>query len=337
MYGEKRQASPAKTSRNLRSKGDSCRICQNNTVLGQSKDSMETAVLCGSCKFAFHLNCAGISDTFFLYYIKNKNQPWHCYACDCKLRNEMLTSNDAIKNIETVAQSVNKEVQLISQEVSRLKESGNSWRQEVEMKLMDSIDRKVESAISAQLSHLSRNGDQANSSASSTTPSHSYRKNVIITCVPEADNENVLQIVKSIAKQINFTISNFIDNCFRVEKKAIREGQQSPAAIFLKFSTELSRDHFMRCYFNYIKKNPLTPDSIGMAGSNRIYINEHLHPALQPLFRKALELRNKKCFLKVVSHSTFLSVQLNVDNRPVWRRVSNEETLMSLIQSDEVL
>lgn len=139
-----------------------------------------------------------------------------------------------------------------------------------------------------------------------------------------------MTIVKRLAKQINFTQSGFIDNCFRVSKKDGRDTSDKPPTILIKFTTEISRDSFIKCYFTYIKRNQLTPSDIGLEGNSRIYVNEHLSPEIQPLLKKALSLRREGVLLQVASHCTYLSVKLSVNGRIIWRRIHNENDLLGL-------
>lgn len=138
--------------------------------------------------------------------------------------------------------------------------------------------------------------------------------------------------MKKLTRKINFTTPSFIDNCFRIEKKNGEHKQtDKPGTILLKLTTEIARDALMKCYFSYIKKKKLVPDDIGLEGNDRIYINEHMNPNLQPLLKIALALRREGKLTQVASHSSYISVKMSSNGRTQWFRVYDEEKLHSLI------
>lgn len=211
-----------------------------------------------------------------------------------------------------------------------MKAAESSWKQEFEVKILDIVDRRIESKILENLPEL-RNNLVAASKVSPTVDNNmsgSYRKNLIVTCVPVSDGEDVVVIIKKLAKQINFTQSQFIDNCFRVEKKGHQGAQTNPPAILFKLTTELARDGFLRCYFSHIKKHKLIPPDIGIEGSQRIYVNEHMNPSLQPVLKAAVAIRKSGVIGQVASHSSYLSVKSNSK----WYRIFSEEDLKELVE-----
>lgn len=202
----------------------------------------------------------------------------------------------------------------------------------IELKLTESLENRIETAISTKLRTITSIGNNISAPPASTSSS-SYRKNVIITCVPTIQGENPLQIAQKIAKQINFLQRDFVDNCFRVAKKQDDENvneSSKPPTILLKCTTEIARDNMLRCYFNYIKSRPLTPSDIGIESNGRIYLNEHLSPELIPVLKMALELRRMKLVDQVASHSHHLSIKYLYNSHPVWKRVHNESELNDL-------
>lgn len=319
----------------LRSKGDTCHICKNITVFGAS-DNPNPAVICSGCKAAFHTSCGGISDKLYFCYIVSKQKPWYCYVCNLELRDRMNMNFDSFTKIEDAALNVNTQIQTLSQEMQKIRANKSSWQQEIETRLDEidvKIDEKIDASITSKIAELITSQTPSVPSPVTTlapSVSSSYRKNLVITCVPEIPGENVVTIVKKLAKQINFTQSGFIDNCFRVSKKENKEDHAKPPSILLKFTTEISLDAFIKCYFTHIKKCQLTPSDIGMEGTNRIYVNEHLSPEIQPLLRKALTLRREGVISQVASHSTYLSVKISANGRFVWKRVYNENDLLGL-------
>lgn len=76
----------------------------------------------------------------------------------------------------------------------------------------------------------------------------------------------------------------------------------------IKFTTELTRDGFLKSYFVYIKEKKLILSDIELVGEERIYVNEHLNPSLQPLLNKTISHREDGSFVQVASHSSHLSI-----------------------------
>lgn len=339
----RKATSPLQSDRNVRTKGDICQICKSSANFGVPNDP-NPAVLCSGCGLGFHTSCGGISDNLYFYYIVNKKKPWFCYICNLDLRDKTKGNYESISKIENVLCSVNTQMQSLSQDLQKIRSAESSWNQELESRLFDEIDDKIDARITKKLENKVESLVTDNVSrllalkhpAISVTPApnaafNTYRKNIIITCVPECEGENIVTITRKIAKQVNFLQDAFIDNCFRIDNKQNRREQTKPSSILLKCTTEMARDNFLRCYFNYIKNHALVPKDIGLQGENRIYLNEHLSPELQPLLKKALTLRRENRISQVASHCTHLSIKFIVDNRPVWKRIHNEEDLNSLL------
>lgn len=306
----------------MRSKGDVCKICRHNTVFGQS-DNPNPAVLCTICSNAFHTTCAGVSEGFYLHYILTKGKPWFCYECEVQSREEARDSVAAISRVERMASA-------ISSELMKLQSQDSCWRQEFETRMTEMMDKKITEAQIAATNNpeTARHGHASHSSNTNATTSH--RKNVIVTCVPINPEENVVTIVKKIAKQISFLQTNFIDNCFRIYRGETRNEYAKPPSILVKFTTEMLRDGFLKSYYNYLKKHQLVASDIGLDGDHRIYVNEHLTPEVQQLLNKTLELKRRKIVSQVASHFNYISVKITVNERIIWKRIYNEGDLDAL-------
>lgn len=238
----------------------------------------------------------------------------------CAKRNSTEAAVDTVRNIEKVAEKLNNDVQKLTAEIMKMKNSDGSWQQEFELAINDTIDRK----INERLAHLTAtNIPVPRESSMEQHAPHSRRQNLIVTGIPELENECLITTILKLAKQISFTYqSTFIDVCFRVKKKE-SPNPDRPASILLKFVTETARDDFYKCYFEHIKANRLTPDDIGLTGNERIYINEHMEHKLIPLLKYALKLRREGKILKVSSYSTYISVKITSNGREKWLRIKD--------------
>lgn len=317
---------PGKNQRILRSAMDLCRICKGST-LPTGKDDVVAVVKCTMCDDNFHINCVGVSPTFLGYYIQQKKKPWHCYVCDCELKHSIKANEVAVNKIEHLANQVSTQVKSISDEIMRMKQQDNSWKQEFECRISDLVDQRIEDKLGALGGNLT---SQQMTVPHSNTAS-SFCKNLVISGIPLSANENVVMIVKKIAKQINFTLPNFIDNCFRVMRKESATDLTKPPIILLRFTTELARESFLKCYFSFIKKSRLTPGDVELSGTERIYINEHLDPELQPLLKIALAYRRSGKIAQVSSHSLHISIKMVSQGRSKWYRVKDKKSLDTLV------
>lgn len=329
MLGEnnkrKSPPSPLQNLRATRSKGEVCKICKNNTVFGQISNP-NPAVMCTTCSNAFHINCAGVSDNFYLHYVLNKAKPWYCYECEVESREEAKNTVATICKIEKMANT-------ISTELVKLKSADSCWRQEFETRMIEIIDNKISEAQVNQPSNPDVAQPSVSSHLSNAASMSSFRKNVIITCVPINPEENVVSIVKKLAKQINFLQVNFIDNCFRIFRGESRHEHAKPPSILVKFTTEMFRDGFLKCYYNYLKTHHLVAADIGLHGDHRIYVNEHLKPEIQQLLNKTLDLKRRKIVSQVASHYNYISVKITDNERHFWKRIYNETDLVALSDS----
>lgn len=325
--------SPTHNQRNKLRSRESCRICRNNI-----ENLSESSVTCSKCKCIFHCSCAGVSENFYVYYIQQKKEDWFCYTCLCAKQVASEANFDSIRNIEAVASKLNNDVQCLTSEILKIKNNDASWRQEFQLNITETIDKKIDERL-AMLNHAPIRSTNEHQRTSNSQQSNSYRKNLIISGIPEVESENIVLIVNKLAKQIHFTQSAFIDNCFRIDRKTSPVAGRPPS-ILLKLTTELARDSFMKCYFSHLRTNQLTPADIGMSGNERIYVNEHMDPSLHPLLKFALKLRKEGKISQISSHSSHISVKTTSNGHLKWFRIKNIsdfDTLQGPPSSDEEL
>lgn len=272
-----------------------CRICKKEVKQNDIK------LLCNVCKIYHHIDCAGVSQKFYQYYIETKKVQWHCYLCDTEIRTQNMES---INKIHTLVSNV-------STEIEKIKQHNSSWKQELKVEVMDQIKEEVGKQVSKfnipQNDHYNR------------------RKNLIINGVPKQENENIEMIVENIAQLISYKQKFWLDNCFRISKKSAT-ANQGPENILVKFTTELNRDNFMQLYMHYIKRNNLTPSKIGLPGDRRVFVNEHLSEELHGIMKEALLMKKNGKLLKVHAHSSHVMVK----HGKGWEKIRNVAQLKSL-------
>lgn len=310
---------PRTRAMNQRQKMDnSCEIC---TIQLTTRDPN---VSCSKCSLSFHVGCVGMSDRYYKHFIIENGAAWYCYDCNVELRQLVRDNEENIEQLSTCVQKVQEQLDTVTIDMRKLKASQQTSLQSFELEVMEKVDKHL-SDFAKKVS--GSEATQSNGPASSNN-NNGRRRNVIIRGVPESSNESVPAIVKKIAKVINFMQSNFIDNCFRLSK---RDNSDIPGSIILKFSTEMARDEFLKCYFSHLKNHPLRPSDIGLTGSDRIFVNEHMDPKLRTVMKMALELRKEKVLSNVSTHCNHISVKDNDG----WHRIYTMEDLKKLQRIDD--
>lgn len=115
---------------------------------------------------------------------------------------------------------------------------------------------------------------------------HARAKNIELQCIPEKQQENVINIVKDLGQAIKCVIDEkHIINCTRVAK--LQRDSNRPRSIIVEFVSPRLRDEFIAAAINYNKTNPtnkLNSSILGISGpKSQIYVSEHLSPANKAL------------------------------------------------------
>lgn len=312
--GKRGEKSPLANPMVLRSRmDDSCNIC---TMHFTPRDA---CVSCSRCNFHFHCGCVGMTDRFYKHFIVQKQTPWYCHVCNVEIRNQTRKNTEAINDLREIVETVSDEMKRTNIEIEKIKATQETCVQAFEHEIME----KVSSQLADFTTELSKKLPPTTNALPSSTGNPGRRKNVIIRGVPESSNENVPAIVKKIARVLNFNHSNFIDNCFRLPS---REQSDNASSIILKFNTELERDEFLKCYFSFLKKHSLSPSDIGLVGTRRIFVNEHMDPKLHLVLKSALLMRKNNQLTNVSTHWNHVSVK----NGDGWHRIYSMDDLKKL-------
>lgn len=264
----KRPTSPLTNYRNLRSKVDmNCKICR------ASFDPENSGLVeCNKCQFKFHNDCVGVTDRFVKYFMLQRGQPWYCFVCDGLIREQVRSNMDSIEKLNERIVVVESTIQNIDTQIDIIKAKDATSKQILEAEVMDKVDKHLTEFAASFSNHIGGTSNNSNNSTEKTVANR--RKNLMIRGVPQTANEDVPNIIKKIAKVINFNQNGYIDNCFRVSKRQAQVNDIEPCSILLKLNTEIARDAFIKCYFSFIKSHQLTPGSIGLVGDTRIFVNE---------------------------------------------------------------
>lgn len=143
---------------------------------------------------------------------------------------------------------------------------------------------------------------------------------VIVTGIPHQGGENIIQIVDSICRVIDFNPEKEIESCFRIPAK---KGHNKDTPIVMKFWTIESKRAFMNKYFN---AKSLNLTQIGFkTAARRVYINESLTLKNRDIFSMAQRLKREKKISLVRIRSGLVYVTL-----------AGQSTFVSIISRDQL-
>lgn len=140
--------------------------------------------------------------------------------------------------------------------------------------------------LNARIKELERREDEAEQ--------YSRLNCVEINGIPESNNENVVQLVKSVGNSLGIPISDeMVDVCHRLGNRRI--GENRPRAIIVKFTRRIVKEELL--VKRRVKRNLNTAD-IGFTDrlADVIYINESLTKCRRELHKEVRLLKKKKGF-----------------------------------------
>lgn len=215
------------------------------------------------------------------------------------IKNTLTGIQKDLNSLRAEQTSLKQEVTGLSQEISDIKlsvqfqagENGDLKRQvdEITKKLQLTDNHNTLSNLESKIDSLEQQARQCN---------------IEISNIPERRNENLLVIIESIGKSINYPITpSDIVSAHRVPH-ANKENNR-PKNIVLKVASRSGRDNILSAYR---KCKELKTDRLGISGvPQRIYLNEHLTLKKKQLFRLCRDAARKNNFKYVwIKNATIL-------------------------------
>lgn len=287
-----------------------CAICD---------DQLTDGVRCSVCGNELHFQCAGITEAGHRK-LGDRKFSWRCMKCKqtCALQppgSPVLprpeTESAVLLEIRALAaklaplEGLKDEILALRSEFADMKSSINQQFNEVVKEFNGRISdleqrvvglEKVQGQIDQlqvrldKLEEDSDNGDQ-----------WSRMNNVEVKGLMASNNENLFQIISSIGAKINYPIVksqiNFITRVPTREKDRIKP-------VIVSFCNRYVKEDFVAAARYVSKTSPLTTSQIGLAGNQRIFINDHLTTKNKILLSKAKKLASEMDFQYVwVKHS----------------------------------
>lgn len=220
-----------------------------------------------------------------------------------QIKNDLNTHQTEIKieleSIKTEQIKINQQIATIAGEVGSLQQTAEfmSAQQEDIKTIVDIHGERLEmleknttdvKALEAKMDMLEQ---------------HARQCNLEIMHVPERRDENLINIVETVGKQIGCSLNR--QDIVAVHRVPHASQDNRPKNIIVKLSSRILRDNLLSAY--RLKKG-LTSTDIGISGKkSTIFVNEHLTLPKKHLFRAAREAVKKEKFKYVwIKHATVL-------------------------------
>uniref|UniRef100_A0A2S2P2T8 Zinc finger PHD-type domain-containing protein n=1 Tax=Schizaphis graminum TaxID=13262 RepID=A0A2S2P2T8_SCHGA len=261
-----------------------CGKCYNNI-------SPSKSVVCTNCYSTFHPNCTKLK-TFTTY--RAVKESWICDPC-----NEKFKQSASRKNLENEFQkddcndvynlvSVKADLKLVINQIESLSDKMKNFEKSITFfsDSMDEFGSKLESALNkitemenkVQVYELRCNKLETELNILKVTINNTEQltlaNNIEISGIPKTPNENISEIVNTVARVLDCQInSNDVIDSYRGKSRQNNDGK-----IVVQFNTKAVKDSLINSMkTRYKNKNPLMAKDIHSNFSNsKVFINDQL-------------------------------------------------------------
>ncbi|XP_059053108.1 uncharacterized protein LOC131847545 [Achroia grisella] len=151
-------------------------------------------------------------------------------------------------------------------------------------------------------------------------------KNIELKGIPQGKDENLHDILCNIGKKINYPISNNqLDFVTRVQTRE----QNQPKPIIACFTNKYVKENFIAAARLFIKTSPLLPTSLGLHGTHRIFINDHLTNTNKNLLSSAKKVAKERGFQFVWVKNCKLYVRKNITSPVI--QITTEKDISKIV------
>ncbi|KAJ8723721.1 hypothetical protein PYW07_007701 [Mythimna separata] len=272
----------------------------NTYKCGACEDPLSDGAHCTVCNRELHFHCAGITETGYRK-LGDRKHTWRCSKCKISASNqppvsprpesesailleiralaEKLAPLDFLKEEITVLRAEFTDLRLSLSETNKELKDFNAKIRDMEARLKHV--EKVQEQVDILQTRLDKLEDENN-----TKEQWTRMNNIEIKGIPQSNHENLFDIVGKIGTKIAYPVSkaqiNFINRVPTREKDRAKP-------IIVSFCNRYVKEDFIAAARLLSKAAPLTTGQIGLAGNQRIYVNDHL-----TLQNKALLSKTKK-------------------------------------------
>ncbi|XP_048484700.1 uncharacterized protein LOC125490219 [Plutella xylostella] len=283
-------------------------------VCGSCEEDVTDAILCTVCDKHYDFGCAGITEAKYRRLGERKKKEWSCHTCnfnapttDAPLPSTSSTSTPP--TLEMVMQRLDslslqlaplKSLEVIKSDISKLKTSTNNIA-----KRIDSLEARVTKVEDTQPeTGLLNNKILQLESALELKDQWLRANNCEIKGIPQKHGENLFDFLFKVGQTISYPVSKEKIN-FIARVPARDGGKTSVKPIIVSFTNRYDKENFVAA--GRAMKG-LNLSSIGLQGSNTIYINDHLTAQQKQLLGSAKSLAKEKDFQFIwVSHGKILA------------------------------
>ncbi|KAI5641014.1 hypothetical protein NE865_06670 [Phthorimaea operculella] len=278
-------------------------------------DNLTEGAYCNACKEDICFDCAGITEGNYRKLGKQLAK-WKCASCKGQ-QSQPAGGNTTVPNIsssDSVGQAILTEIKALSAKVKLLEslpQDLKSLRNEV-IVLQDAVKiannsiaefadkvKKIEDRMT-QLENAKR--DQANAmqirldkieNDLNEREQWSRMSNIEIKGIKPSANENLFNVVIALGNHIQYPIQKAQINF--VTRVPTRDPQFTKP-IIVCFNSRYVKEDFIAAARSSMKTSPITPITLGLAGTEKIYVNDHLTPHFKTLLTKAKKIKEDKGF-----------------------------------------
>ncbi|KAJ0169374.1 hypothetical protein K1T71_001502 [Dendrolimus kikuchii] len=259
---------------------------------------MSEGARCTACLQDLHFHCAGITETGYRK-LGDRKLTWRCVKCkqvgSLQTPSSPLLEPESVllKEIRAIAQklapleSLKDEVSAIRTEFINFKSSFDNINKELKSfnsKIANVEERLLEVEKSQNLIDKIQTSQDKLEQESSSAEQWSRMNNVEIKGVPQSSNENLFDIIFKIGSQIQYPLNKSQINF--VTRVPTRENN-IPKPIIISFCNRYVKEDFVAAARYTTKKNPITTGHIGLTGTQKIFVNDHLTIENKSLLSKA--------------------------------------------------
>lgn len=271
---------------------------------GRCNSEFNDGALCSLCQRYFDFPCAGITESNYRRLGKNKSI-WKCPQCKSgntvqsgqeegglsptavtleKLHEQLLNITAQLAPL----QHLKEDVKAIKSDIAEFKDSLQFAHESIS-KFSERID-----TLETNINQLQKLADTVPMLQADITRLNSDKherdqwmrmNNVEIKGVPIKTNENLFDIALKLGSLLECPIKkediNMITRVPTYQK-------DTPKPIIVSFINRYTKEDFVAAMR---KRKHLTPNALGLSGTNSIYVNDHLTPYYKQLLTKAKSLQ----------------------------------------------
>lgn len=319
-----------------------------DSLCGRCQESVHDGVMCNSCAQSFHFVCGGITEQGYRKLGDRKSQ-WRCSTCKPSNKATGKTTAAAAAaspssltpqrslTLESVMQELDKinlkllpleslaaDVDLIKKDIVQFKVVAESFTEKI--KLIEEKVQVVENFKDELSSLKSRVG--ALEEEMHTKEQWLRTNNVEIKGVPQKATENLFDIVGKIGNLVMYPVAK--QNINFVTRIPSRGRASNAKSILVSFINKYTKEDFVAA----ARQKSFTPADIGLQGSHKIYVNDHLTTRNKQLLTKAKALarenniqyvwvKHAKIFTRKNSTSPVLTITKESDLEKIGANLNN--------------